>query len=107
MRFESVNHRASVWIDGRPVARHTGTYLPFEARAALAAGPHALVVRADWRHPDAMQAEAWHRTWFNFGGINRGVSIRPVDASELLAPTLTTHLRRSGGSTTALVDVSV
>ena len=38
MRFESVNHRADVWVDGRLVTRHTGTYLPFEARARLAAG---------------------------------------------------------------------
>ena len=46
--FESVNHRATVWIDGRLVTRHTGVYLPFEARTRLAAGRHTLVVRADW-----------------------------------------------------------
>ena len=34
IRFESVHHRARVWVDGRQVARHTGAYLPFEARAA-------------------------------------------------------------------------
>ena len=66
----------TVWVDGRQVARHTGAYLPFEARVRLAAGRHALVVRADWRDPAAMKADAWHRTWFNFGGINRAVSIR-------------------------------
>jgi beta-galactosidase/beta-glucuronidase len=71
IRFESVQHRASVWVDGRRVARHTGAYLPFEARVPLAAGRHSLLVRADWRAPEQMKAAAWHRTWFNFGGINR------------------------------------
>src|SRR4051812_39743984 len=40
--FESVNHRATVWVDGRLVARHTGDYLPFEARVALRPGRHRL-----------------------------------------------------------------
>jgi hypothetical protein len=103
IRFESVNHRARVWVDGRPVARHTGTYLPFEARARLDAGAHTLVVRADWRDPQAMKLAAWHRTWFNFGGINREVTIRPLGAGELDAPALTTRLH----GTTAVVTVSI
>jgi beta-galactosidase/beta-glucuronidase len=103
IRFESVNHRASVWVDGRRVARHTGTYLPFEARVPLSAGAHVLVVRADWRDPTAMKADAWHRTWFNFGGINRAVSIRPLGPSELDAPSIVTHL----DGTAAVVDVTV
>jgi hypothetical protein len=107
LRFESVNHRASVWIDGRLVGQHVGSYLPFEIRTELTAGQHNLVVRADWRSPWAQSRQGWHRTWFNFGGINRGVSIRPLGASELLAPTLTTRLDRSGGATTALVSLSV
>jgi Glycosyl hydrolases family 2, TIM barrel domain/Glycosyl hydrolases family 2, sugar binding domain len=101
--FQSVNHRATVWVDGRRVARHTGVYLPFEAHARLAAGAHTLVVRADWRDPDAMKANAWHRTWFNFGGINRPVTIRQLRASTLDAPSIVTRLR--GGA--AIVDVSV
>src|SRR4051794_41004095 len=30
LRFESVNHRATIWVDGRPAGRHTGEYLPFD-----------------------------------------------------------------------------
>jgi beta-galactosidase/beta-glucuronidase len=101
--LQSVNHRASVWLDGRRVARHTGTYLPFEARVRLTAGAHVLVVRADWRDPTAMKADAWHRTWFNFGGINRPVSIRPLGRSELDAPSIVTRL----DGTAAVVDVGV
>jgi beta-galactosidase/beta-glucuronidase len=103
VRFDSVNHRATVWIDGHQVTQHTGTYLPFEARTRLTAGAHTLVVRADWRNPAAMKADAWHRTWFNFGGINRAVTIRPLGLSELDSPSIVTRLQ----GTTAIVDVTV
>ncbi len=103
IRFESVNHKAVVWVDGHFAARHTGTYLPFEARVRLTGGAHTLVVRADWRDPAAMKADAWHRTWFNFGGINRPVSIRELGASELDSPSIVTHL----DGTDAVVDLAV
>jgi beta-galactosidase/beta-glucuronidase len=102
IRFESVNHRATVWVDGRRVARHTGAYLPFEARTRLGAGRHTLLVRADWRSPAAMKASGWHRVWFNFGGIDREVTIRRLGASEVDAPGIVTRLLPGGA---ALVDV--
>ena len=40
LSFQSANFRANVWLDGRTVASHTGSYLPFEVRAQLAAGTH-------------------------------------------------------------------
>jgi len=105
IRFESVNHKAKVFLDGRELGEHTGTYLPFEYVAALKAGaPHTLVVRADWRGPSAMKRAAWHRMWFNFGGINREVTLRRVAASEITAPTLRTRLLPGGA---ALVDLTI
>src|SRR5919107_345461 len=103
IRFESVHHAARVYLDGRLVARHTGGYLPFEARARLRAGAHALVLRADWRSPERMKRSAWHRTWFNFGGINREVTIRRLGASEVDAPAITTRIAKDGA---ALVHVA-
>jgi hypothetical protein len=104
VRFESVNHKAQVFIDGKRIGAHTGEYLPFEVRTFLRAGArHTLVVRADWRGPTAMKRDGWHRLWFNFGGINRGVSIRRVGQSELLHPMLRTRL--VGGA--ALVNLAV
>jgi beta-galactosidase/beta-glucuronidase len=103
LRFESVNHRASVFVDGRLVTRHTGAYLPFEAPMHLGAGRHVLLVRADWRAPAAMQAAGWHRTWFNFGGIDREVTLRRLGASEVDAPGIVTRLLPDGS---ALVDVT-
>jgi hypothetical protein len=90
--FGSVNHHASVWVDGKKVAEHTGEFLPFEARMSLTPGKHTLVVRADWRDPEKMKAQGWHRLWFNFGGINREVTIRRLGASEVQAPYVTTTL---------------
>ena len=38
LRFESVNYRTRVWINGRPMGENTGAYIPFElARAASSA----------------------------------------------------------------------
>ncbi|MBI5105165.1 MAG: hypothetical protein HZB46_09320 [Solirubrobacterales bacterium] len=105
LRFESVHHKAAVWLDGRLLGHHTGAYLPFEFRLRLRAGvPHSLVVRADFRNPTRMKRAGWHRTWANFGGINREVTLRPIGDSELVAPTLTTRLRADGA---AVVDVTV
>jgi hypothetical protein len=104
IRFESVNHRARVYIDGKLEAEHKGEYLPFEVRAPLTAGTrHTLVVRADWRGPAAMKRDGWHRLWFNFGGINRGVSIRRIAGSEITYPEMDTTL--SGGA--AVVDLKL
>ena len=104
IRFESVNHLARVWMDGVKLGIHRGEFLPFEFRVPLSPGEHTLVVQADWRDPMRMKREAWHRAWFNFGGLNREVSIRPSGPSELSAPTLRTRLRSDGS---AQVDVSV
>ena len=104
VRFGSVNHLATVWLDGRRVGGHIGTYLPFEVTVALTAHQvHRLVVRADWRDPDRMKAEGFHRTWFNFGGINREVTLRRLGRSELEAPVVRTRLRGAR----ALVDIGV
>ncbi|MGI8802500.1 MAG: glycoside hydrolase family 2 protein [Solirubrobacteraceae bacterium] len=109
LRFESVNFRANVWLDGKPLGSpHQGTYLPFEYHFQAAAGPHMLVVRTDWRDPNAQSVAGFHRTWFNFGGINGEVSLRPIGASDLGNPTINTVLApASDGSVSALVTVTV
>jgi len=108
LRFESVNFRADVWLDGRHLgAPHIGTYLPFEFHFPATAGTHRVVVRTDWRDPAAQSAAGFHRTWFNFGGINGEVSLRAIGASDLVNPTVTTTLApASDGSVSALVTVT-
>jgi hypothetical protein len=108
LRFESVNHKADVWVDGRRVGGHTGVYLPFEVRPQVDAGrTHTLVVRADWRDPMGMKAEGWHRAWFNFGGINREVTIRPVTGPEVPQVNVRTQLAGPARGATGNVRLNV
>jgi hypothetical protein len=104
--FQSVNHRAHVWLDGRSLGGHIGVYLPFEKRFRTTKGTHTLVVRADYRDPAEMKREAWHRTWFNFGGIDRSVTLRKLADVDLTAPAVTTRLK-PGGTADVEVDVHV
>ena len=90
--FASANFKATAYLDGRAIASHRGSYLPFEGRATLAAGQHTLVVRIDWRDPAAQSEEGFHRTWFNWGGLNGPVTVRAIGQSELLEPSIATTL---------------
>lgn len=107
--FQSVNHRATVWIDGKRIGRtHTGEFQPFDKRfRASGPGRHLLVVRADYSHVERQRATGWHRTWFNFGGINREVTVRPVGRSDILDPTLTTVVGRSSGDAVVRVTATL
>ncbi len=112
LSFQSANYLANVWIDGRALGSHRGSYLPFELRAHLAAGTHTVVVRTDWRDPAQQSREGFHRTWFNWGGLDGEVDVRAIGESELSEPTVQTTLTGGGGSnpsdaTQASVKVSV
>jgi len=108
IRFESAHHRAQVWLDGRRLGAHTGAYLPWEVRPQLEGGRrHQLTVRVDWRDPIGQKRDAWHRTWFNYGGLHREVTIRPLGASEVVAPTLRTRVRSGGEGAEVEVGVRV
>ncbi len=96
--FQSANYLASVWVDGRELGSHRGSYLPFEERAKLAAGTHTVVVRVDWRDPAQQSREGFHRTWFNWGGLDGEVDVRPIGESELSDPTIQTTLTGGGDS---------
>ncbi len=108
LNFQSVSYVAEAWVDGQPVGSHVGFDLPFELRSALAAGVHTLVVRVNWRDPLVQTHGGFHRTWFNFGGIDGAVSVREVGASELSDPTIQTTLTPdSPHAQTATVALSV
>ncbi|MEA2183894.1 MAG: beta-galactosidase [Solirubrobacteraceae bacterium] len=104
VHFESAHYRAAVYIDGRPVRKHVGAYEPFTARARLSRGRHTIVVRADWRNPKRQAAEGWARAWFNYGGLNRPVTLARLGGSDLGALTVRTRLLAGGR---ARVEVAV
>src|SRR6202142_4269397 len=110
--FQSANYLASVWVDGRALGSHRGSYLPFEMRTRLAAGTHTVVVRIDWEDPAQQSREGFHRTWFNWGGLDGEVDVRPIGESELSEPSIQTTLTGGGDSNpsaaaSASVKVSV
>ncbi len=50
VRFESVNYRATVWLNGRRIGGHAGAYLPFEfALKGMRRGVNRLIIRVDNR----------------------------------------------------------
>jgi hypothetical protein len=106
LSFQSANYLAQVWVDGHLLAEHRGSYLPFEGSRSLAAGVHTVVVRVDWRDPARQAREGFHRTWFNWGGLDGEVEVRRLGASELSQPALATSLE-SGGSHAGQALVSV
>jgi hypothetical protein len=92
LEFQSANYLATVWVDGHMLGSHHGSYLPFEERTQLAAGTHTVVVRTDWRDPAQQAREGFHRTWFNWGGLDGEVDVRAVGESELSQPTIQSTL---------------
>jgi hypothetical protein len=49
-----------------------------------------------------MKRSGWHRGWFNFGGVNREVTIRPIGRFEVTRPTVVTRLRDDGAAVVAI-----
>ncbi|HWY19171.1 MAG TPA: glycoside hydrolase family 2 TIM barrel-domain containing protein [Solirubrobacteraceae bacterium] len=92
LTFQSANFAAQVWVDGHALGSHRGSYLPFELRDRVAAGGHTLVVRIDWRNPGAQSQQGFHRTWFNWGGLDGEVDVRAIGPSELSDPAIRTTL---------------
>jgi hypothetical protein len=106
--FASANFKATAYLDGRTIVSHRGSYLPFEGRASLSAGAHTLVVRIDWRNPGAQSRQGFHRTWFNWGGLNGQVTMRAIGESELSNASIETSLDPSAHNPSlAVVKVGV
>ena len=90
VRFESVNYRSKIWLNGRPIGTNRGAYLPFEIRLPASllrrGGVNRLVVRVDSRRkqtdfPPSGLSAAGRPTggWWNYGGLLREVYLRRID----------------------------
>ncbi len=90
-RFESVNFRATVWLNGRKLGDHVGGYLPFEFDLSNVnrGGVNRLVARVDNRRPvndligAAGELPIPPGGWWNYGGLLREVVLRPVDRVDI------------------------
>jgi beta-glucuronidase len=84
IRFESVNYNATVWLNGRQIGTHAGAYLPFEFDLkGVRAGVNRLIVRVDDRRTAADLPPGPSGGWWNFGGIQREVYLRPAQRADL------------------------
>jgi beta-glucuronidase len=89
-RFESVNYRVTMWLNGRFLGSHEGAYAPFELRLPRGflkrTGVNRLVLRVDSRRDAADFPPAKFDVrgrplggWWNYGGILREVYLRGIE----------------------------
>lgn len=88
VRFESVNYRAQVWLNGKLIGENAGAYLPFEVtlKGLHRRGVNRLAVRVDNRRgptdfpPSRFVSDGIPTgAWWNYGGLLREVYLRRVD----------------------------
>jgi beta-glucuronidase len=83
IRFEEINYRAAVWLNGRLIGRHVGM-TPFELDlTGVRNGVNRLIVSIDNRHLAADLPPGPGAGWWNFGGIVREVYLRAVQRADL------------------------
>jgi beta-glucuronidase len=88
VRFESVNYRSKVWLNGKPVGENTGAYIPFQFQLSglKRTGTNRLVIRVDSRRlptdfpPSGLNADGVPTGgWWNYSGIQREVYLQKLD----------------------------
>jgi len=94
VRFESVNYRSKVWLNGKPIGHNTGAYLPWSLRLPRSFlkrhGVNRLVVRVDNRRrrsdfpPSGLTGSGDPAGgWWNYGGLLREVYLERVDRIDI------------------------
>ncbi len=82
LRFQGVNVRADVWVNGQWVGRQSDPYLPFKPRVdhALAFGAeNTIVVRTD-NTRRIEEVPGLRQGWRNVGGLLRGAELRATNS---------------------------
>lgn len=113
LRFQAVDHDATVWADGVEVGRHRGGFTPFCCDLGMRSGEVEIVVRA--RDPkDGPQARgkqsvryAPHGAFYpRTTGIWQTVWCEPVPAAHLRRPRITPDLANSAFHVTVPVSAN-
>jgi beta-glucuronidase len=118
VRFESVNYRSRVYLNGRLIGTNRGAYLPFELRLSPSVlkrnGVNRLVIRVDNRRyqtdfpPSGLSVNLKPTGgWWNYGGILREVYLRRVDTVDLATVRVLPHLPCSTCSATVDLKTTV
>ncbi len=98
----------SGWTGARS-ARTAAPTCPSSCAAGSRRAAHTVVVRVDWRNPAAQSRKGFHRTWFNWGGLERRGRRAPDRrrASSRLRPCRATLARAKAAAATVKVSVQV
>ncbi|GGY02780.1 beta-glucuronidase [Massilia dura] len=90
LRFEAVNYKAYVYLNGKEIGRHEGGFTPFvlEVTDALKEGDNRLTVGVDSTH-DAQSIPTFITDWDLYGGITRPVRLIRTPATFIDDATLT------------------
>ena len=118
VRFESVNYRSRVWLNGVPIGRNTGAYLPWDLRIPRSAlkrnGSNRLVIRVDNRRlrtdfpPSGLTGSGDPAGgWWNYGGILREVYLQRVDRIDITNVVVRPDLPCAACAATVLARVVV
>ncbi|MBV8430791.1 MAG: hypothetical protein JO244_06495, partial [Solirubrobacterales bacterium] len=83
LRFESVNYRMSVWLNGQLVGSHTGAFLPFEFNLNPRPGVNRLIVRVDDERGLGDFPPGPTGGWWNWGGLLREVYLRTAQRADI------------------------
>ena len=84
IRFESVDYRATVWLNGRQIGAHAVQNLPFELDLnGLHSGVNRLIVRVDDRRSASDFPPGPGVGWWGHGGILRELYLRSVQIADL------------------------
>jgi beta-glucuronidase len=76
LKFEAVNYRADVYLNGQKLGVHFGGFTPFhyEVSDLLRDGSNSLVLKVDNKR-GADEVPTLNTDWWNYGGITRDVNL--------------------------------
>ncbi|HUR85436.1 MAG TPA: glycoside hydrolase family 2 TIM barrel-domain containing protein [Solirubrobacteraceae bacterium] len=118
VRFESVNYRSTVWLNGTPIGRNTGAYLPWDLRLPRSVlkrnGVNRLVIRVDNRRlrtdfpPSGLTGSGDPAGgWWNYGGMLREVYLQRVDRIDISSVVVRPDLPCSTCDASVLARITV
>jgi beta-glucuronidase len=116
VRFESVNYRSRVYLNGRRVGTNRGAYIPFEFRLSnlKRRGTNRLVIRVDSKRrstdfPPSGLATNGAPTggWWNYSGLQREVYLKRLNVVEWKSVQVTPRLPCSRCTATIRVKVAL
>lgn len=104
LHFDSVNYKATVFVNGKDVGSHNGGFVPFEVPAGtMRGGTNRIVVRVDSRLSETSVPSQEVRNdqltggWWNYGGILHGVILRRVGALDISTVTTRSSFKSTRG----------